>query len=69
MLQSTEVSVKVNQEITRSFRNVNYSQWERQVSKPSLNQANPKKTGIKYSFTVSVFIYRGFQSQSESPIN
>lgn len=39
MLKSSDLNLKINQEISRSFQNVNYSQWERQVK-----QSNPSQS-------------------------
>jgi len=47
MLQSTtnDTKININQEISKAFQNVNYSQWERQVTKQVTKQ-DIKKPGI-----------------------
>jgi hypothetical protein len=52
MLQSTsnDSKININQEITKAFQNVNYSQWERQTTKQATKQ-DIKKPGI-YIFLI-----------------
>lgn len=51
MLKSSDLNLKINQEISRSFQNVNYSQWERQVKQPNPSHSI-KKSERQTSATV-----------------
>ncbi len=48
---SIDLNTKINQEVSKSFRNVNYSQWERQSTKQP-SQINIKKNGNQIYFEI-----------------
>lgn len=66
MLNSSDLNLKINQEVSKSFRNVNYSQWERQSVKQSSQTAMRKP--VERQSTSSLTRARPTSTQANDPV-